>query len=73
MAILQLVSITIVLVTLLLIRRNYYYGLNRIYAPFGASLTIAWQVWHVIKGDLEWGTIRLHRKHDMITYIQTAI
>jgi hypothetical protein len=63
MAILQLVSITIVLITTFLIRRHCYHGLNRIHAPFGASLSIAWHVWHVVKGDLEWESIRLHRKH----------
>jgi hypothetical protein len=62
-----LVLATAVLIGLAaLLRRRYACGLSEIPGPFWATFSIAWQVWHVIKGDIEWKSIDLHEEHGAI-------
>lgn len=60
-----IIPTAIVLVVFLAIRRRYSARLHEIPGPFLASFSVLWQVWHVIKGDIEWETIRLHEKHGL--------
>lgn len=58
-----LALVALVLSAVVFVRRRYSKGLSDVPGPFLASFSILWQVWHVIKGDIEWESIRLHKEH----------
>lgn len=54
---------TIVVIFIMLVRRRYSSGISQFKGPFLASVSAAWQIWHVAKGDIEYAVLREHKKH----------
>jgi len=52
-----------VFVLVLVIQRRYFSTISDIPGPFLASFSILWQIWYIIKGDIEEASIREHQKH----------
>jgi hypothetical protein len=67
MVVIQLLSVAIIIAVTVLVRRRYAVGLSDIPGPFMASFSTGWQVWRVIRGDIEWQSIRLHEKHGRLS------
>lgn len=47
----------------IVIRRRYLSPIADIPGPFFASFSVLWQLWAIVKGDIQLRSIELHRKH----------
>ncbi len=59
----SLLSIVLLIVVLIALRRRYLSPVSDIPGPFFATFSIFWKLRHIVKGHLEEETINLHKKH----------
>lgn len=52
----------VVLLGVLILRRRSFATVAEIPGPLSASFSSAWQIWHIIKGDIDRCTTELHRE-----------
>ncbi|ORY04544.1 cytochrome P450 [Clohesyomyces aquaticus] len=52
-----------VFLAITLIRRRYLSPISDIPGPFLASFSVAWQLWHIVQGDIDRCARRWHEKH----------
>jgi len=58
-----LVSVVVLFLVLVALRRRYMTPVSDIPGPFLATVSIFWKLWQIIQGHLEQKTIALHKKH----------
>lgn len=58
-----LVSVVILFVVLVALRRRYMTAVSDIPGPFFATISIFWKLWQIIQGHPEHKIIALHKKH----------
>lgn len=63
----QLFSFGVAALVYIVLKRRYFTNISNIPGPFPASFSLAWQLWHICKGDVDRACQKLHEKHG--TYI----
>lgn len=57
------ISLLVVYIVFVAIRRRYFSAISDIPGPFLASFSSLWEIWEIIAGHVEVTVIALHEKH----------